>query len=78
MQSGLLLVLGHFADHLDELELLLMAAVREVEAGDVQAGAHELTEGDFVARCRTQGGDNFGTTIVYISGRRSISNRQHL
>ena len=49
MQSGLFSSFATSRDHADELELLLMGAVGEVETGDIEAGAHELAEGDLVA-----------------------------
>jgi hypothetical protein len=42
--DGLALFAGDLADHLDQLGLLGVAAVREVEAGDVESGPDELAE----------------------------------
>ena len=62
MQMGLPSSFATGADHLDELGLLGVGAVREVEAGDVEAGADELAEDFDGATGRAEGGDDLGAT----------------
>src|ERR1035438_4672234 len=51
---------GDLADHFDELEFFGEGAVGEIEAGDIEAGAEQLTEDGFAGGSRPQRGDNFG------------------
>ena len=41
-------------------------AVREVEAGDVEAGAHKLAEDGGGAAGRAEGCDNFGAALRFL------------
>ena len=58
--DGLALFAATCAHHADELGLLRVGAVREVEAGDVEAGADELAEDLDSAAGGAEGGDDLG------------------
>ena len=52
----------------DEIGLLGVGAVREVEAGDVEAGANELAEDVGSAAGGTEGGDDLGAASGFHGG----------
>jgi hypothetical protein len=68
--DGLALLLRDGADHADEVGLLRVGAVREVEAGDVEAGLNELAEDFRRAGGGAEGGDDLGATSTFHSDKR--------
>ena len=56
------------ADHADEVGLLRVGAVREVETGDIEAGADELAEDFRSAGGRAEGSDDLGATGAFHCG----------
>ena len=66
--DGLALFLRDGADHLDELGLLGVAAVREVEAGHVEAGADEIAEDGGGATGGAEGRDDLGAAGAVHAG----------
>ncbi len=68
--DGLALFLGDLADHADELRLLRVGAVREVEAGYVEASANELAEDFDRAAGGPEGGDDLRAAGAFCSSKR--------
>ena len=70
--DGLALFAGDGADHLDEFSLLGVGAVREVEAGDIEASANEGAEEIGRAAGGTECGDYLGATATVELRRRGL------